>query len=194
MHNSDVYKWVTQDQKRRKILLSMKQPLTAKQVARKTRIDVDTCSYIIMKFHRKGLVICMNPKARCCRLYGLTDIGREYQERFQTKYDLPNKSWGAFAVPRVNWELYGWVCFKHRSAVIRALNAPMQPSEIKHMLRIHNPSVKISANNIRDIIRLFLGKDVVRKVFCAKKAHPQYELTPLGMKMQKLLFQAEMPL
>lgn len=73
------------------------------------------------------------------------------------------------------------------------MSVPLQPSDIKKVLRIHNPTVKISANNIRDIMRLFLAKGIVRKVFSRKKAHPQYELTQLGAKLRKLLFQAQMP-
>ena len=58
----------------------MKQPLTAKQISKKTRINLDTCSYILGRFVSKGLSVCLNPEARSSRLYWLTDLGRSCRE------------------------------------------------------------------------------------------------------------------
>lgn len=33
--------------------------------------------------------------------------------------------------PRVDWQLYDWICFSHRGAIVRALTRPMQPSAIQ---------------------------------------------------------------
>ena len=52
--------------------------------------------------------------------------------------------------------------------------------------------MKISANNIRDVIKLLLEKGIVQKVHIRKKAHPRYELTDSGIKLRELLIQAEM--
>ena len=104
---------------------------------------------------------------------------------------LPEK---AYDIPSVNWELYGWVCYNHRAAIVRTLTEPMQPSDMKRKLRNSKPHIKISANNIRDVIKLFLQKGIVRKTFVRKKAHPRYELTELGTKFQGLLSRAEVPL
>ena len=167
----------------------MTQPLTAKQISRKTGIPKDTCSYLLGKFAAKGIVTCLNPAARSSRLYWVTNIGRECQKRLCP--DMPESTQD---LPSVNWELYGWICFNHRAAVVRILTELMQPSEIKRRLRQIGSDVRISANNIRDIIRLFHEKKVVRKVSIRKKAHPRYELTNLGIQIQKLLNQAHMPL
>lgn len=67
----------------------------------------------------------------------------------------------------------------------------MQPSEIRRKIRNRFPYAKISANNVRDIIRLFEKQGIVRKVFFKKKAHPRYEHTETGLIFQKLLNQAE---
>lgn len=67
----------------------------------------------------------------------------------------------------------------------------MQPSEIKRQIRIQKPNTKISANNIRDVVKLLLEKELVQKVYVRKKAHPRYELTELGIKLRQLLIQAE---
>ncbi len=191
MQTSNVYEWIAKEDNRKKTVLSMNQPLTAKQISRRTRITVDTCSYLLAKFAAKGIAACLNPNARNSRLYWVTDIGQKYQKRLHLELSLPEKQ---YDVPSVNWELYGWVCFNHRAAIIRILAEPMQPAEIKRKLRQIGSDIKISANNIRDIVRLFLQKGIVQKVFVRKKAHPRYELTELGTKLKELLSRAEMPL
>jgi predicted transcriptional regulator len=186
---SNVYEWITKEEDRKKIVLSMRQPLTAKQISRKTRINVGTCSYLLGKLAARGIAACLNPDARSSRLYWVTELGKACHKRL-----CPDQPAIAPDLKSVNWELYGWVCFNHRAAIIRILAEPMQPSEMKRKLRQIGSNVRISANNIRDIVRLFLQKGIVQKVFARKKAHPRYELTELGTKLQELLRQAEMPL
>ena len=91
----------------------------------------------------------------------------------------------------VDWEVYGWLCFSHRSVVLRALTEPMQPAKIKRKIRSRHPNARISANNVRDVIRLFLAKGIVRQVFTKKQSLPRYELTELGCVYQRLLNQAD---
>ncbi len=169
--------------------MALNQPLTAKQIAKKTGIPMDTCSYTITKFTAKGLVTCLNPEARNSRLYWITELGRQCRKQLHQDRNL---SYEEYDLPSVNWPLYGWLCYSHRAAVIRALAEPMQPSEIKRTLRIHRSSIKISANNIRDVMRLLLERGIVQKVFVRKKAHPRYELTDSGKQFRQLLMQSEM--
>ncbi|RKY12554.1 MAG: hypothetical protein DRP65_00845 [Planctomycetota bacterium] len=169
--------------------MAMNQPLTAKQIARKTGIPMDTCSYTIAKLTARGLLTCLNPKAMNSRLYWITELGRQCRKQLYQDKNLPYKE---YDLPSVNWPLYGWLCYSHRAAVIRFLTEPMQPSAIKRTLRIYKPNVKISANNIRDVVRLLLEKGIVQKVFVRKKAHPRYELTEVGHKLRQLLIQSEM--
>ncbi len=169
----------------------MKQPLTAKQISKRTRIDLDTCSYVLGRFVSKGLSVCLNPNARNSRLYWLTDLGRTCRQRLRRELNLPGQAEKAYDLPSVNWELYGWVCFSHRATVIRTMSRPMQPSEVKRILRVHRPRMKISANNIRDIVKLFLSRGIVQPVKIKKKAHLRYELTDVGNQFRQLLMQAE---
>lgn len=185
---SNVYEWIKEEESRGKILTSLKMPLTAKQIARKTGIPGDTCSYTIAKFADRGLFSCLNPDARNSRLYWLTESGCQQQQKLFQDLNLPYKE---YDLPDVNWALYGWLCYSHRSIVIKMLNEPMQPSEIKRQIRIQKPNTKISANNIRDVVRLLMENRIVQKVYIRKKAHPRYELTELGSKLQKLLIQTE---
>ena len=188
MQHSKISQWIQRERKRRDVLMALHQPLTAKQISGRTGIDLDTCSYILGKFARREVVVCLNPDARSSRVYWTTPLGRRVQNGIQLGFSKQCKP-----LIEVDWELYGWVCFSHRQAVIKILTTPMQPSEMKRMLRRHGSSVTISSNNIRDIIRLFLKRGLVRKVFFRKKAHPRYELTEIGTKLQELLVQAKMP-
>ncbi len=187
---SNVYEWIKKEQRRTTVLVALRQPLTAKQLSRKTSIGLDTCSHIVGRLTEQGLTACLNPAARSSRVYGLTDMGRKYREKLCRELGRPEKP-ELCELSGVDWELYGWLCFSHRSAIVRVLTEPLQPSEIKRKLRNVNSSVKISANNIRDVIRLFLQKGIVRKILARKKAHPRYELTEDGLAFQKLLFLAE---
>ena len=188
MENSKVYQWITEDKNRKKILLAINQPLTAKQLSQRTGIPVDTSSYLLAKLKIKGLLICLNPDAIKSRVYWLTELGIRCRKQLHQDLDLLYKEYN---LPDINWHLYGWVNFNHRSAIIKILTIPMQPAEIKKVLRIRRPNIKISANNVRDIIKLFLARDIVSPVKIRKKAHPKYELTDLGTKLRQLLLRAD---
>lgn len=186
---SNVYEWIKKEESRRKILMTIKQPITGKQIGRRTGIPIDTCSYVVAKLVARGLLICLNPEARNNRLYWLTDLGIQCRKRL---YQDSVLAYEEYDLPNIDWSLYGWVCFSHRSIVMKTLVAPMQPSEIKRVIRNKNTGTKISANNIRDVIKLLLEKGIVQKVFFRKKAHPRYELTDSGNKLREILIQAEM--
>lgn len=162
--------------------------MTAKQLSRQIAIPKETCSYLLGKFAAMQLCVCLNPEAGNSRLYWITDLGRKIQFQLQKGESLPVRD---FSPHSVNWALYGWVCYSHRSVVLRALTEPMQPSEIRRKIRHRFPSAKISANNVCDIIRLFQKQGIVQKVFVRKKVHPRYKLTETGIQFQKLLNCAE---
>jgi len=185
---SNVYEWIKKEDRRKNVLMAIKQPLTAKQISKKTGIPVDTCSYTLAKLARRAIVSCLNPKARNSRLYWITGVGRQCRRQLHQDLNLPEK---AYDVPSANWDLYGWVCYSHRAAIIRSMTSPMQPSEVKRVLRVHRANIRISANNIRDVIKLLLEKGLVQKVFVRKKALPRYELTDSGNQFRQLLMQAE---
>ena len=186
---SNVHEWIKKEESRRKILMTIAQPLTGKQIGRRTGIPIDTCSYVVAKLVARGLLTCLNPEARNSRLYWLTGLGIRCQERLFQNLGL---SYEEYDLPGIDWALYGWLCFSHRSIVMKTLATPMQPSEIKRAIRKRNMEMKISANNIRDVIKLLREKGFVQKVFARKKAHPRYELTDSGNQFRELLMQSEM--
>ena len=188
MKNSNVYQWAAEEENRKKILIAINQPITAKQLSKRTGIPMDTCSYSLAKFTAKGLLVCLNTDASKSRLYWLTEFGLRCREQLHMDLNLLYKE---YDLPNISWQLYGWVCFNHRSVIIKILTIPMSPAEIKRALRIHRPKIKISANNIRDIIKLFLARNIVRPVETGKRAYPRYELTDLGIKFRQLLLRAD---
>ena len=189
MQTSNVYEWIKKEESRRKILMTIKQPLTGKQIGRRTGIPIDTCSYVVAKLVAKGLLTCLNSKARNSRLYWLTDLSIQCRKRLHQDLGM---AYEEYDLPGIDWSLYGWMCFSHRSIVMKTLTIPMQPSEIKRMIRKKKTGMKISANNIRDVVKLLLEKQIVQKVYVRKKAHPKYELTDLGKQFRELLMQSEM--
>ena len=49
----------------------------------------------------------------------------------------------------------------------------------------------MSANNVRDVIKLLLQKEIVKPLKLKKKAHLHYELTRTGQDLQKMLRRAD---
>jgi len=166
----------------------MNQPLTSKQLDRKTGIPADTCSYILGKCQAKGICICLNPTAASSRLYYLTDLGLRLRQRLRGSSEADHVDPGG-----MNWDLYGWACFKHRNAVLKSLSETMAPPMIRRLLKLKNSRLRISRNNITDIMRLLLERALVEKVFIRKRKHPWYQLTEKGHRIRKLLLSAEVP-
>ena len=184
----EVYDWLTQGKRRKKILAHLKQPMTAKQLAQRTGMREDCCSYVLKELSAYRLVYCLNPQARRSRLYWLTGKYKQYQKKILKTYRLPIYT---YDFPVVDWKLYGWTCYSHRAAIIKAITEPMQPASIRRKIKQQASGMRISANNVADILRLFLRKAIVKPVSIRRKAFCRYELTELGNKLQTLLCQAE---
>ena len=191
MKRKDAYQWAQRSEKRKTVLLSLKQPMTALQLSKKIGFSQEQCSTLLGQLTLCGLVKCLNPYATRSRLYWLTPTGILCQKKLTNDKTLPDI---AKSLPDIDWQLYGWLCYNHRAAIIKALTEPMQPATIKHKAKQQNPKIKMSANNVRDVMKLFLQKEVVKPVKVKKKAHLRYELTELGHKLQGLLSQAEISL
>lgn len=187
MKHKETTQWIEKSEKRKQLLLNITQPITALQLSRKTGFTIDQCSTLLGQLLLCKLVKCLNPSATRSRLYWLTPTGIFCQKKLAKKEELPII---LKQLPDIDWQLYGWICYNHRSAIIRALTEPMQPAAVKRRIRQTYPTIKMSANNVRDVMRLFLKKGIVRPVMLRKKAHPRYELTESGTKLQQLLLQS----
>ncbi len=191
MEPNKVYRWILKEPLCAKIIAAASQPLTSRQISKKTGIPQYICSYQISKLVRNNLLYCLNSSAGNSRLYFPTKICQTYRKLV---CDHLNLAYTEVYLPDIDWDIYGRLCFNHRTAVIKTLDEPMQPSQIKRLLRIQRPNIKISANNIRDIIKHFLKSNVVSPVQVKKKMHLRYELTETGKQYKQLLMLAEVPL
>ncbi len=187
MEFEEIKIWLHQGERRQQIIVRLKQPMTALQLSKHTGMPLDCCSYVLNELSLYKLVNCMNPQSRRSRLYWLTNMGKHCQKELLKENGRPGL---VYDFPAVDWELYGWVCFSHRAAIIRALTEPLQPAAIKRRAKLRFPNLTMSANNVRDIIKLFLQRGIVEPVKNRKKVHLRYELTELGKKLQNLLMKA----
>ncbi len=168
--------------------MALRQPLTAKQLAKRIGLTFDECREVVRRLSSHGFLKCLNPEARRSRVYWLTTLG----VRFQKKLARENQhALAEHFVPEIDWDLYGSQCYSHRSTIIETLTEPMQPAMIKRRARQHDHSLRLSGNNARDIVRDFRKRGIVQSVEIRKKAHLRYELTEQGKIFQQLLWQAE---
>ncbi|MCI0624779.1 MAG: hypothetical protein L0387_24560 [Acidobacteria bacterium] len=176
--------WLIQSKRRIAILAGLDQPLTASQISRRTGFTLDSCLALLWGMVVFGILFHLNPSTRYNRLYWLTRLGIVCQRRLRQKLGLRQI---AHRFPDTRWDLYSSVCYSHRSAVLKAMRGPMQAAEIRRRAHFQDPGLRMSANNVRDVMRYLLSKGIVRRVTIHRKRHPRYELTEVGMTFQDLL-------
>jgi len=163
-----------------RILARLSQPLTASQVAAREGVSRSACSRVLRNLMRCGLAQCLNPDARRSRVYGQTQQGRTF-----VGGEEPHRH------DQIDWGRYGWICYSHRAAIIRVMDQPLQPATIKRKAKMQDATLRMSANNVRDVIRLFVEKGIAKPVKVKRRAHPRYELTTAGRRLQEQLLAAE---
>ena len=176
--------WIEQSSRRRRTIGSFFQPLTATQVARRTGINRDSCLHHLWSLTQRKILRCLNPDTCFNRLYTMTDLGKAYRRRVD---GLRRSEPLTYHEPEIPWDLYSSVCYRHRSAVLESMRRPMQAATIKRRARLRDPELRMSANNVRDVLKYLLETQVVRKITIRKKKHPRYELAELGGEFQRLL-------
>lgn len=180
--------WLSQCGRRILILKHLIMPATPSQLARWTELSGDACSYTLVEFRMCSLAVCVNPDAVRFRLYRLTRKG------LQCRLAVIDEDAGEYrppAFPVEFWHLYALVLYPHRSAVIRELTWPMQAAEIKRRASMNDPNVRISAGNVREVLKFLLKKGIVRRFFVRRSAYPRFELTDLGEQLREVLLEAE---
>ena len=186
----EAYHWLLQSERRKRIIREVTQPLTATHLSRRTGMLRHTCTKLLLELAVYELVYCLNEHTHRSRVYWLTYLGLASQLKL---CELLSVAPPTHDFPKIDWHLYGWVCFGHRTAIINALVHPMRPPAIKRRARLHDDALRMSADNVRDVILLFLAKGIVRPVYVRKKGYPAYELTDVGVALRRLLRQANSP-
>ena len=164
--------------------------MTTKQLSQRIKSDLDNCGAVLWELQVHGLVVCLSPKARRSRVFGLTPQGEECRARVARHQKVEGNT-SPYFCPAMDWEIYAWVCYSHRSVIIKAMDRSLQPSAIKRRARMLYPDIRMSANNVRDNIRLMKEKGIVAQVWERKRAHPRYSLTSLGNMLRELLLRAD---
>ncbi len=78
-------------------------------------------------------------------------------------------------------EDYSWIVRgKQRKKIIRVLNKPKIPTQIKE-------ETKLSLNNVSDVLREFGKKKIARCLNSKEKTGRLYKLTPKGMRIKDML-------
>ena len=184
----DLTRWVSAHVGRESIVLAMHQPLTSLQLSKRVDLGHDRCMDTIGRLSERRVVECLNEPANRHRLFWLTSVGRTIQAKARKSRDqdpLPHD------FPVVPWGVYGQVCSRHRSAVVRSLTEALQPSTIRRRALHHNPALRMSANNCRGVVKALLDLDLVSRIQLPRERHPRYELTALGSQIRTLLLNAE---
>ena len=168
--------------------------MTPKQLSVRTGLRAKTARAAVRELHLYGIVVCLTPERQQGRVYGLTLRGIRCKQRVCTR--AHNASQLPFD-PMFDWNVYGWLCFSQRRACLLTLNGPMQPATIaRHAARAHRDRpfdatrIRMSANNARDIVKLFLKQGLVTTVQVRRRAHTHFTLTELGKQCQLLLHRA----
>lgn len=188
MHRGDVFEWLLQGDRRQRVLSHIVQPVTATQLSRRVQLDRDECGFVLTELTVHNLVTCLNSRARRSRLFWLTDQGHVLQRQLRQQQGLAPHT---FDFPVIDWDAYGFVCYRHRAAIVRALTEPLQPAAIKRRARVRDGTLRMSANNVRDALRELRQHGIVRPIRVKRFAHFRYELTDLGRCCQFLLRRAE---
>lgn len=169
-------------------MASLRQPLTAVQLVRRTDWSLDACCHLFWSLSEHGLTACLNKRARRYRLFWLTDDGMACQDQLRGRLGLPIV---ARDFPRVSWPLYGDMCFSHRAAIITALSEPLGAAAIKRRARQRNADLRMSSSNTRGVLKDLGARGVVRSVQFDNERWSRFELTPTGRKVRTLLLGAE---
>ena len=172
--------WQVLSRRQRQMLAEIDQPVTAKQLHVRMRQTRRDCSDMLKQLENAGLTICLNPDARRSRLFGLTAKGQQWRQQLWP--DLPGYDQPA----DVDWITYGYLCYSHRQTVVLNLNGAMQAAAIKRQARYADPTLCMSANNVRDVMPRLLELGIV-EVAPTRRAHRHYQLTSLGHACQRLL-------
>lgn len=175
--------WLSRSPSRIRVLHSMVQPVTAMQCAERTSLPLDSCKSALRRFAGRRLALCLNESARSSRVYALTRTGVRCQRRSREAASLPHVP---YEHPELDWEHYGWVCFRHRSAVLLALGSPGSAALIKRRARERLPSIRISVGNVREVLHRFVNREIAQ-IQVSSEGRRLFSLTPKGEALRNQL-------
>lgn len=168
-------------------MLLLDQPLTSRQLAERLGTTPAAASFLLWSLMAKGVTCCLNPDATANRLHWLTDLGVECQTRMRGADGRPTVN---PILPDLPWSLYGELLFRHRAAVVLALNGPVRACEIRRRAISRDPGLRMSANNTRDVMRFLVDRGVAKPATVPELRYPHFALTELGLQLRQLIERA----
>ena len=139
MYQYEAHLWLQLGERRQTILVSLKQPMTVKQLSVRTGYCNKSCMAALSELKAYNLVYCLNHNSRRSRVYWLSENGKSCQAKLREERTL---ALFKYDFPRVNWGKYGFVCYSSRCAILKTLTAPMQPITIRRRAVFNNPLLK----------------------------------------------------
>ena len=184
-----VHEWLSRSRRRLAIMRNLTQPVTVRQLVHRCELSLDSGRKALQQLVERGLVRCLNPRARQSRVHWTTKKGEVWRTRLQTD---GSKIDGA-TVAGVNWEHYGSVCFRHRTALICALVQPMTSAQVRQRALLRDPALRINRNNAREVLAALVGRGVVRRLPGRRRQGIRFALTEQGRTYRELLLGAWYP-
>jgi len=181
---SEAYRWLACSKRRRLVVASLIQPMTAAQLSKFTRLAFSGACEVFGQLRKHAFVQCLNVGAVMARVHGLTAKGLGARSLLFQEGGIPESE---YLQPDINWDLYGRVCTVNRGIVVLTLTRPMQPCQIKRRALVRFPHNKMTNSNVRGVVRELRETGIVEQVWGNGTRFPQYQLTPTGHAFQALL-------
>jgi hypothetical protein len=159
------------------VINTLNKPKTPSEIQRGIGLKrKNNLSSTIKELLRSKLILCLTPKNKCGRLYGLTNRGL----RLRKKGGIHD-----YAIPKnFNWQLYGWVaCGKQRLALLKAMDRPLPLKHIKERAQEYDP--RISRTNANDVLQEFIRRGLVKKIKSGKRVY--FKATKIAQKIKEQL-------
>ena len=163
------YQYVRRSVRRQRFMELLNQPMTPSQLAMHAGMTTKTACKVVAELREHGLIECLAPGMQRGRPYARTGLGEAVWLLIKQR---PESS--ASKLPQKDHASYASVCHRHRSVVVRGLGTPRRASQIKQWVRTNLPGVKISANNVRDVLRKLTCLDVAKRVNSEQDHYPVY--------------------
>ncbi len=179
--------WLQRGRLRHEAFLCVKQPFTVCQLARDLQKSWPAARFLLRELELKRLVKCLNRDSGRRKVYWLTWKGIVCHRRLRKHCGMSALD---YRLPDLDWALYGGLCYTHRAAVVKVLEEPLQAVEIRRRACARDPRLRLSANNVRDVLKALKSEGVVAPVQIKKKAHTRFQLTESGAICRRFLLQA----
>ena len=178
--------WLQRSPRRTVVMKVMTKPKITSEIHEEALngvVSLSNTSEILKSLREEGLIVCINPKEKTGKLYGLTKEGKAIRNK-----TYPHEPAYQDISKKIVKEYAYVIRGKHRRAVIKVMSDRKTPSRIhKHVLRSSEnlpPDsinyVRLSLNSTSDTLRGFRKKSIAICINKEKRVGRLYDLTKKG--------------